>query len=277
MESNKPANGHSKTSPTTANSTENKAHSTDSATRLGKLKVAFLYVLIAGLGLAAITSVIALLVGEFNAVIGKTLLTIFILFSHSLLLLAILWADIRNELGKSVISTTIFTTTFANLITSTLGTWEVISGTAVLNWMGVYFLLIGGSFIIAALLKLRLNQQAIQVAITTAIGFVGVTIITLIPWVLKVVPQFDPLYFRIIAALSILSSASFLIALILRRIAQSKIPASEAKPKHSTLPNGMLAIYIVVGIITAAVWNIGLISLIDSGTYATSSQTTQYL
>lgn len=269
MENNQSPSVHKEVHKSTALNTN-----VTSADRLSKLKVLFLYVLIAGLGLAAITSVIALLVGEFNAIIGKTLLTIFILFSHSLLLLAIIWADVRNELGKSVVSTTIFTVTFANLITSTLGTWGVISGAVVLNWMALYFLLIGGAFAISGLLNLRANQQSTQIAITTSIGFVGATVISLIPWVLKVVPQFDPLYFRIVAALSILSAASFLITLILKGIAKSKHDEIAQKPQ--ALPSGMLAIYIVVGVITATVWNFGFFSLIEAGSNSSSSSTVQY-
>lgn len=242
-------------------------------TRLSQLKVAFLYTLIVGLGLAAITSVIALLVGEFNAVIGKTLLTIFILFSHSLLLLGILWADVRNEIGKSIISTTIFAAVFANLITSTLGAWNILSGTAAWRWVGLYFLAIGGAFIIAALLRLRLPQRGAQIANNTSIGFIAITLLVLAPWVLQVIPQFDPLYFRIVAALAILSSTSFLIALILRGIARNKNPELIQKIAQPNLPNGMLAIYILVGIMTAIVWNTGLFTLVENGSSASRSHT----
>ncbi|UTX51589.1 hypothetical protein KI440_01390 [Candidatus Saccharibacteria bacterium TM7i] len=250
-------------------------HPVETESRLGKLKVAFLYTLIVGLGLAALTSVIALLVGEFNAVIGKTLLTIFILFSHSLLLLAILWADTKNQLGKAVISTTIFAALFANLVTSTLGAWEIISASTAWRWVGLYFLAIGGAYIVAALLRLRLPQRTAHIAVNTSVGFVVVTLLALTPWVLHVVENFDPLYFRIVAALSILSSASFLISLILRGIASSKNPELRKINRHD-LPNGMLSIYIVVGVITAITWNVGLVSLIDSGSSANNSSHTRY-
>ncbi len=240
--------------------------------RLGRLKIAFLYTLVAGLGLAAVTSVVALLVGEFTAIIGKTLLTIFILFSHSLLLLAILWADTKNEIGKAIISTTIFTVIFASLVTSTLGAWNILSGETVWQWMGLYFLAIGGAFIVAALLRLRVAEHTTQIAVNTATGFIIVTLITLIPWVLAITPLLEPLYFRIVAALSILSSVSFLIALILKSIATSKDPSlKQSTPRHE-LSNGMLAIYIVVGIITSITWNVGLFSLLDDGSAVTNSE-----
>lgn len=235
------------------------------SSRLGQLKIAFLYTLIIGVGLAALTSVIALLVGEFNAVIGKTLLTIFILFSHSLMLLAILWADTKNQLGKAIVSTTIFVTIFANLITTTLASWDIISTSAGWRWLGLYFLAIGGAYIVAALIRFRVEKQATQISTNVSIGFIVLTLLALSPWVLEVVPNLDPLYYRIVAALSILSSASFLIALILKGIENSKNPELKLKSKQHNLPGGMLAIYITIGVITAIVWNVGLSALIDSG------------
>ena len=252
----------------TSHITVTEAPSTHPTSRLSQLKIAFLYVLIAGVGLAAITSVISLLIGEFTAIIGKTLLTIFILFSHSLLLLAILWADKNNQVGRAVIPTTLFVVIFASLVTTTLGAWGILNSTAAWSWTGLYYLAIGGAFIIAALLKMRLPQHVAHIATNTSIGFIVVTLLSLVPWVLKVVPSFDPLYFRIVAALSILSSAAFLISLVLRGIANSKNP-SKAAVKRETIPNGMLAIYIVVGVITAMVWSSGLLSLIISGAQST--------
>lgn len=244
--------------------------------RITRVKTAFLYTLIGGLAIAALTSVTALLVGEFNAVIGKTLSTIFILFTHSMLLLAILWADEKNELGKSIISTTIFVSVFASLITTTLSAWDILSNSAAWRWTGLYFLAIGGAFIITALLRLRVNNQSVQISINTSVGLVAAALVALTPWVLKVVPNFDPLYFRIVGALSILASASFLIAFIFRGIATSKDASLPKQPQQHNLPGGLLAIYIIVGIVTAIVWNVGFASLIDSGSRANETQELRY-
>ncbi len=276
MEDNNTQHIDHRTAPENSNNETINKPAEHPASRLGRLKVAFLYTLIGGLSFAAITSVVALLIGEFSAVIGKTLLTIFVLFSHSLLLLAILWADKDNKLGKAIISTTIFVAVFANIITATLGAWDILSGETVWRWIGFYFLAIGGAYIVAALLRLRIDQHAVHIAVNTSIGFIVVTLASVAPWVLAVVPQFDPLYFRIIGALSILSSASFLIALILRGIALSKNPSLRTKPEGHILPNGMLVIYIIFGVITSLAWNIGVFSLLDSGSTASSIEERSY-
>lgn len=234
--------------------------------RISKLKTAFLYVLIGGLAASAITSVIALLIGQFNSAILKSLLTIFIFFTHGLFILALLWADRHNQVGRFVLPTTILVLAFSNLITTTLGTWEIISATTAWRALGLYILILGAAFIVVGLLRLRVAQQAIQIALYTVVGLIIATVLSLIPWVLQIVDTFDPLYFRIVAALSILATASFLIALILRGIAMGRTPTlKNTRPVPSKTPGGMLAIYITLGSIAAMVWFVGFTSFLVDG------------
>jgi hypothetical protein len=239
--------------------------------RLTKLKTAFLYVLIAGLAAAAITSVIALLVGQFNSTIGKSLLTIFSLFIHSLLILAVLWADRYNQVGKLVLPTTIVVLVFANMITTVLGTWEIISSDVAWRALGLYFFILGAAFIIAGLLRLQIAHHITKIALYTAIGLIVATVLALVPWVLQIVDRFDPLYYRIIAALSILATTSFLIAIVIRGIAVGKDEALKlTAPKPTPHSGGMLAIYISIGVITGFVWLSGLTAFLVSGVQSTS-------
>lgn len=232
----------------------------DSPSRLNRIKTAFLYILIIGLAAAALTSVIALLVGQFNSTIGKALLTIFIFFTHSLLILAVLWSDRYNQVGKLVLPTTIVVLVLANIVTSTLGTWEIISGEVAWRVTGLYFLVLGAAFITSLLLRFRLAQQATQIALYTSIGFIVATLVALIPWVLDLFSKFDPLYFRIIAALSILAAASLIIGMIIRSIALSQNESLKlTAPQKHPITGGMLSIYITVGVITSIVWVVGFI------------------
>src|SRR5690606_25838212 len=103
------------------------------------------------------------------------------------------------------------------------------------------------------------------------IGLISATVIALIPWVLQVVDQFDPLYFRIVAALTILATAAFLIALIMRGIAVGHHPELKASsPVKQPVPGGLLAIYITVGSIAALVWFIGFSGFLVSGIQSTN-------
>jgi len=238
--------------------------------RIGKLKLAFLYVLIGGLAASALTAIIALLIGSFNSEIQKSLLTIFIFFSHSLFILALLWADKKNEVGRSVLPTSIFVLALANMVTTTLATWEIISNETAWRALGLYILVIGAVFIITGLLKLRINHQATKIGLFVSIASISVMIIALAPWVLNIVERFDPLYFRIVAALSIFASTAFLIAIILRGIALARhTELAATKPASKSIPAGLLTIYIVTGSIAAIVWCAGftgfIVSAVQSG------------
>ncbi len=237
-----------------------------SPNRLGRLKTAFMYVLIAGLAAAAITSIIALLVGQFTSGIAKSLLTILIFFSHSLLILAILWADKFNQVGKLVLPTTITALVFFNMISTTLGTWEIISTETAWRAFSMYFLILGAAFIVVGLLRLRLQQQATQIAIYSSIGLIAITVIALTPWVLNVVDNFDELYYRIIAALAILATTTLLIGIVIRAIALGRDETLKlTAPAKTPTPPGLLAIYITVGSLAAIVWCIGLTAFLVDG------------
>ena len=240
-----------------------------SASKLSRLKTAFMYVLIIGLAAAAITSVIALLVGQFTEGIAKALLTIFIFFSHSLLILAVLWADRYNQVGRLLLPTSIVLLVFANIISTTLGTWEIISTESAWRAFSLYFLVLGVVFIIVALLKLRIAHQVTQIAIYTAIGLVVATAIALVPWVLQLIDTFDPVYFRIVSALAILATTSLLIGIIFRVIALGNNDTLKLTvPVKEKTSGGMLAIYISIGVITAIVWCVGFTAFIVSSVRA---------
>ncbi|MFZ1301300.1 MAG: hypothetical protein WAQ27_01825 [Candidatus Microsaccharimonas sp.] len=234
-------------------------------TRLGKLKLAFLYVLIGGLAASALVSIVALLIGSFNSEIQKSLLTIFVFFSHSLFILALLWSDKNNDVGRSVLPTAIFVLALANMVTTTLSTWEIISAETAWRALGLYMLTIGAVFVITGTLKLRINQQATKVILYATVATISALVLALAPWVLEVVSEFSPLYYRIVAALSILGSTLFIIALIIRGIALAHNPELAAtKPVAKPIPGGLLAIYITVGTIAAIVWCSGFAGFIIS-------------
>lgn len=243
--------------------------------RITRLKTAFLYVLIGGLAASAITSVIALLIGQFNSAILKSLLTIFVFFTHALFILALLWADRRNQVGKLLLPTAIIVLAFSNLITTILGTWEIISAETAWRAVGLYILILGGVFIAIGALRLRVAHQATQIALFSTIGLVAATILSLVPWVLDLFGSLDPLYFRIVSALAILTSASFLIGLILRGIAVGRRPElKETAPASHQIPGGLLAIYITLGSLAAIVWSVGLTGFIVSGVEASNPHPT---
>ena len=237
--------------------------------RINTLKLAFMYVLIGGLASSALVAILALLIGSFNSAIQNSLLTILIFFSHSLFILALLWTDKHNEVGRGILPTTLFGLALANMITTTLATWDVISDSSAWNALGLYFLLIGGVFILIGILRLFIQHKPTKISLYGAAGAVTAFVLTLVPWVLSSTKDFDPLYFRVVAAVAILASTIFLIAIILRSIALARSPELRAtKSASQPISGGLLAIYITIGSIAAMVWCAGLTGFLVSAVQA---------
>ncbi len=237
--------------------------------RLSKIKLGFLYVVIGGLVVSALISVVAILIGEFNSVIQKALYTTFLLVLHGCIALLIVLADKRNQIGKSLIATTILGVVIANMVTSALGVWDILPGDMSSRLVGVYTLLVGTAFIIAGMLRLRLPHQA-----TTMLGYVSCALmallaLSLIPWILfHDSPFLSDLYYRAVGAAGILTVTSLLITCIVNRITVAQRPdlvAAQHKPLG--YQGGMLAIVIVSGVLAALFWLYGIGSFIYSATY----------
>ncbi len=247
--------------------------------RISKLKLAFMYVLIGGLAASALVAIVALLIGSFNSEIQKSLATILVFFSHSLFILALLWTDRSNQVGRSVLPTSIFVLTLASMVSTTLGIWEIISAEAAWRTVGLYILIIGAVFIVSGILKLRIKHQPTLISMYVTIGAVAAIVIALVPWVLKLADPLDPLYYRVIAALSIFASTAFLIAIILRSIAVARHAELKIIKPTQPMSGGLLAIYITIGTIAAMVWSIGFAAFVVSAfqsSYPDQDSTNKY-
>ena len=231
-----------------------------------KLKIAFLYILIGGLVFSALISVVAILIGQFNEVVLKALHTTFIFMSHSLLIIALISADRYNTIGKSLFPTTIFVTIIANMLTTTLGTWGVWDNDVSWRAFLLYMLVIGSAFIVTAALRLRTAHRNTDIAVYATVSFVTLLTIVLIPWVFTHTPaELGSFYYRLIGALTILAATALSLSVIFNKIAVSQHPElTKIRQTRVNLPSGMLAIYIVIGVIAAYAWTFGLFALIGS-------------
>jgi hypothetical protein len=243
--------------------------------KLGKLKIAFLYVLIGGLIVSALISVVAILIGQFNEVVVKALLTTFIFVTHSLLILALVSADRHNTIGKNIFPTTIFVAIVLNMFTTTLGTWGVWNND--ISWRAflLYVLAIGAAFIATGALRLRLAHKNTNLAVYATVLLITLLTLALIPWVAAPHASWlGSFYYRLIGAITILGATTLSLSVIFNRIAVSQNPTLARKlNQRIDIPGGMLAIYIVIGTVVGFVWFFGLFILISS---AASTDTPTY-
>lgn len=236
--------------------TNNKVQSS----KFSKIRLALLYILIGGLVVSALISVAAILIGEFNSSIIKALATTFVFVAHSLVVIGIVSADSRNQIGKSLVSSTMLAATIANLFTMTLGIWDLWWDGSSWKAFLIYNLIIGSAFLIAGTLKLRLKHLATSITAWTTTALIINLALLLGPWIAAPDASWiSDFYFRLIGAIAILASTSLILLVIFNRIALSQKPElSQTRPAVSKLSTGLLAINIVVGILVAIFWVYGL-------------------
>jgi hypothetical protein len=233
------------------------------------MKLAIMYVLIGGLVLSALISVAAILIGEFNEIIQKTLFTTFIVVTHTLILLGFISNDKQALLGRSLVPTTIFGVILANIVTSTLGTWGVWDSDISWRAFSLYALLIGTAFIAAGLLRARIAHPGVTAAAYTSLGLLGLWTLLLVPWIFIDVSMLDEFYFRLVGAASILLATAVAVTIVLRQIIISQKPELKAVSTEPHLNAGMLAVIITVGVIVGIMWFVGFFAFLVSAAQAT--------
>jgi len=235
--------------------------------KFGQLRSFFLYVLIGGLVVSALISIIAILIGEFNEVIQKALLTTFIFMTHSLLVLAVVSSDKYNQIGKSILPTVVLGAIVANMITTTFSTWGIWSGETSWKAFNLYILLIGGAFLIEAAQRLILKHKATTYAVNTTMVAIGLLTLALIPWIFVHPVDLGDFYFRLVSALTVFAGTALSLSIIFNRIAistRAELRTPAQKPQQT--PGGLVAVYIVVGTLTAFFWFYGFIAFVGQAT-----------
>ena len=243
--------------------------------KFSKLKVAFLYVLVGGLVISALISVAAILIGEFNEVIQKALGTTLSLVVSSLLVLAIITADKHNTLGKSIILTTILGVILINMVISTLGIWEVISGSDVAKAYSMYILTIGAAFAITGAQQLRIPRTSLVILTYVTVGAVALLALLIAPWLLvNDSASLAPLYYRLIAAVAVIAATLFVVTAIIQRVVIGQHP--ELKPSKQSVPGGIIAIYVTTGVIVLWVWMAGFVAFTSQAARINEPEVQEY-
>ncbi len=197
-----------------------------------KTKRIFLQILIGCLIAAALLSVVTVLVGRFDEVFVKAIVTLVLIAVHSLVGLGFI---VNNEKQKTAENFSLSTNaTFAiivlSFITSLLGLWGVLGGGLVGELYLLYLVLLF-AVLHAEVLAKTLNKEAYldRIVYANYIFMAGV-ILMLVP-VIFVDNGGDILgdvYYRLLAALGIIDATLTLLAIILHRLYLQKHPSVQS-------------------------------------------------
>jgi hypothetical protein len=193
---------------------------------LEKIKRVFLQILIGCLVAASGLAVVTVLIGKFNDVLIKALLTLLIIAVHSLVSFGFI---LSNERRKTIDNLEIFiNATFIiivlSFITSIFGIWKVIDvglvGKLYLTY-GVLLFAILHSEVLAKTLK---KEKYIDNIVFSNYAFMIGVVLMILPVIFFTGYTFSSAYFRLLAAFGIIDATLTLLAVILHKLYLQKHP-----------------------------------------------------
>jgi len=214
----------------------------------GEIKKYIIYVLVGGIIVSALISIGAILVGEFNDITGKALLSTVSIVIHSLLALAFVGTRMKdNNPYTRFIINILFVLLLVSLPTSLLSIWGAFSPELTSKLYGVYFLVFFASLYCLAIIRTQLQDNIAKMAGNVSMGIAVIFAIYLIPLVLSDDRlRMGDFYYRVLAVLAILLGTSTVLSAIFHKLYLSKHP--ELKTKSKRTPVWVIVLLILVGL-----------------------------
>lgn len=214
----------------------------------GEIKKYFIYVLVGGIIVSALISIGAILVGEFNDITAKALLSTISIVIHSMLALAFVGTRMgdSNPYVRFIINI-LFVLILVSLPTSLLSIWGALTPSLTAKLYGVYFLVFFASLYCLAIIKTKLQDNISIMAGNVSMGIAVIFSIYLMPLVLSDNrSDMGEFYYRVLAVLAILLGTSTVLSAIFHKLYLSKHP--ELKNKSKRTPAWVIVLLILAGL-----------------------------
>lgn len=207
----------------------------------------FLYIIGAGLVVTALIAVLSILIGGADGFIDKAIWTTILVMLHALVALGLLHATPSDKKPQFMVGVA-FAVTLGSLVVSTLGVWDILEGWLVgrLYFFFILTLIAGG---VAQLVLLSAQEDKKTRAMTyVTVGLDAMLLLVLLPWVIvEESSNLPEIYYRIIAALSILLGTSAILTAITHLLYRANNP-KQKKPGES-ISAGMIVFWVLLGIL----------------------------
>ncbi len=190
------------------------------------IKKYFLYVFIGGLVASSLISIVAVLIGEFNDFIQKSLTTTLLMVAHALAVLAFISVndDNRNK-ASDIVLDTLFGVTIASFITSIFAVWEILTGSIIGHLYIMYFYAVIAALLIRALLNANRIDKVTRMLADVSIYITIFLFALLMPSVFVEYPvELPETYNRGLAATAILLGTTTILTVIFHRLYVNKHP-----------------------------------------------------
>lgn len=223
------------------------------AAKHSRFRKYFFYVLIGGVVISALISVVAILIGEINDYISRSLLTTLSMVIHAMIALAFMSATgTQRTTGQELVINTLFGVTIASFFTTTLGIWKVISGDTMADFYQLYLYALLAALLVRMLLGVNTIDKLTNGLMRTAIGTTVFLWLYLIPSVFddgypKTWPE---VYYRGIAAVGVVLGTVLILVTIFHRLYLVKHPearaAASSAPRAGGIPVWLIVILCVI-------------------------------
>jgi hypothetical protein len=240
--------------------------------RLQSIKKIFFLTLIACVGAAALVSVVAILIGNLNSSVWKTIAVIVSMAIHVMLILGYTTALFRQEdkTGKSALTITnvaLFSLLIASFIITILTIWDIISGDMSFRSYGAMFVVLIASVHSDVLYNLRNISKALNAVIALNFAFIvlvaGMLVTAIIGagegWALL---SQDAFFWRLLGAAGVIDASLTVISAIMLKMWQQTQPQSVTESGRGTVTLGPIVVKsLVVLIVLVIFWPFILIAL----------------
>lgn len=251
--------------------------STDSPISKLDVKKYVLYTLVGGLIVSALISVSAVLLGEFNSAMSRTLSTTATMVFHTFVALLLVSVSSKtNDKSGGFIINVMLSITIASFITSVLSIWEILSGRIVAD----LYLLYVDTFLACLWIQLlrlvgsNLLDKPTRILSQVSIGLTVIFWLLVLPTIFIHYPDRpSEFHYRIMAATVILLSTTSVLVTVFRRIYLSKLPKQMHMPGQPQwdIIIAVIALFIGLPIILAISAMLSSYSSYQNSRYDTSS------
>ena len=233
----------------------------------------FLYVLIGGLSITALIAIVAIIIGDWNDAITRSIQLTISGWIHSLAALGLISMFERDKKHPITIYS-LFGITITSFIITVFNIFDVIPQADSLDITGgLYFWLIGVG-LTAAILDLlftaaKNKDTATKSALYVAASSLGLFITLCLPPVFNMYLRLPDVYGRILLAIAILGSTSTIISVVLTRLYRVKNPEAAAQAAEAAklaaqsgkLPTWAIVLISIIGFFTLGPLLLGLLGL----------------
>ncbi len=196
-----------------------------------ELKKFFLFNLIGSLIISALVAVITVLIGDFNEITIRVLLTLLMVIIHSVISLCFIWDDKRQDTFDrlALFANSLFIIIVLSFLVSIFGIWEIIKDSLVLDLYQTFFVL-GFAALHANILAKALNKENyIDLVVYLNYVFMAGVVLMLMPiiYVENAFRILGELYFRVLAAIGIIDGTLSILTIIFYKLYLHKHPQAE--------------------------------------------------